>query len=325
MQVDHWHIDAAVAARVIARFRTWKTPPVVDYEHQTLWAKDNGRPAPAAGRIRDLVWKEGQGLFARVELTKRARQYIADGEYLYVSPVFAYDGKTGDVLAVEMAALTNNPAIDDMAALEMRAAAVYSGISTSHEDTTMNELLKAVCAALTLADNTTEDQAVAALNAHFKADPLQGVRQALGVADDAKPDAVVAACTAIKTKADAGKPDPSQFVAVATFESVKKELATLTAKIQGDEVTRLVEQGLEEGRLLPAQKEWAIELGQSNLAALTKYLEATAPIAALAGTQTKGQPPKKTAANPEGLTAEELAVCTATGIDPKEFAAAKAA
>jgi phage I-like protein len=114
-------------------------------------------------------------------------------------------------------------------------------------------------------------------------------------------------------------------VAVATFETVKSELATLKAKVQGDEVARLVEQGLAEGRLLPAQKEWEVELGEANLAALTKYLGATAPIAALPGSQTGGRAPEKTATNPEGLTAEELAVCTATGIDAKDFAAAKAA
>lgn len=326
MPVDHWHIDAAVAQRVIERFRARSQPPVVDYEHQTLYVEANGQPAPAAGWIRDLVWKEGQGLFALVEPTARARQYIADKEYLYVSPVFAYDGDTGDVLAIQMAAITNNPALHGMASMELRAAAKFgSRIPSTHEDHPMNELLKAVVAALSLSQDATEEQAVAALTKHFDADPLAGVRQALGVADDAKPEAVVAACTAIKTKADAGKPDPAQFVAVATFEAVKQELATLTAKIQGDEVTRLVEQGLEEGRLLPAQKDWAVDLGQTNLAALTKYLDATAPIAALSGSQTGGRPPEKTVDNPEALTAEELAVCTATGIEPKDFAAAKAA
>lgn len=326
MLVDHWHIDAAVAQRVIERFRAQRQPPVVDYEHQTLLTETNGQPAPAAGWIRDLVWKEGEGLFALVEPTTRARQYIAAKEYLYVSPVFAYDATTGDVLAIQMAAITNNPALHGMAEMELRAAAVFgSRIPSTHEDHPMNKLLLAVLTALSLPQTTTEEQAVAALTKHFEADPLADVRQALGVDKDVQPEAVVTACTALKTKADAAKPDPSKFVAVATFETVKQELAVLTAKIQGDEVAKLVEKGLEEGRLLPAQKEWATELGQTNIAALTKYLEATAPIAALSGSQTGGRAPEKTDANPEGLTADELAVCTATGIAPKDFVAAKAA
>lgn len=326
MAVDHWHIDAAVAQRVIARFRAQSTPPVVDYEHQTLYVEANGQPAPAAGWIRDLVWKEGVGLFALVEPTARARQYIAGKEYLYVSPVFAYDAETGDVLAIQMAAFTNNPALHGMASMELRAAAVFgSRISSTHEDHPMNKLLLAVLTALSLSQDTTEDQAVAALTQHFATDPLADMRQALGVDKDAKPDAVVTACKAIKTKADAARPDPEKYVAVATFETVKQELAVLKGKVQGDEVAKLVEKGLTEGRLLPAQKDWAIELGQSNLAALTSYLKATAPIAALSGSQTGGQPPEKTAANPAGLTTDELAVCKATGIEPKDFAAAKAA
>ncbi|MGE1673772.1 phage protease [Pseudomonas aeruginosa] len=35
--------------------------------------RENGQPAPAAGFFRALEWREGQGLFAQVELTARAK------------------------------------------------------------------------------------------------------------------------------------------------------------------------------------------------------------------------------------------------------------
>ncbi|MGE1673773.1 phage protease [Pseudomonas aeruginosa] len=38
------------------------------------------------------------------------KQYITDGEYRYFSPVFLFDPVTGDVLDLQMGALTNNPA-----------------------------------------------------------------------------------------------------------------------------------------------------------------------------------------------------------------------
>lgn len=48
MSVPVWHIDQAVAARVMERFNARRNPPVVDYEHQTLHKETNGQPAPAA-------------------------------------------------------------------------------------------------------------------------------------------------------------------------------------------------------------------------------------------------------------------------------------
>lgn len=354
MKVAAWRIDAGIAARAIATTLARATRPVVDYEHQTLLKEDNGQPAPAAGWIVGLTWREGRGLFATVELTARARQHILDGEYRYVSPVFAYHPRTGDVLDVRMAALTNTPAIDGMEPLALRAAASYG--LTIDEESPMNKLLTAIAAALALGATATEDQAIAALSAvKPKLDAWDGFVVSLGLAKDAKHDdvvaaltarldepaklraalgveagstldAAVAACTALKAKAGGegdGAPDPAKFVSVAAFEAVKTELATLTAKQRDGEVAELVEQGLADGRLLPAQKEWATALGKSNVAQLTAYLKSAQPIAALSCTQTRGQPPAA-GANEHGLTADELAVCTATGIDPKDFAKTKA-
>ena len=59
-----------------------------------------------------------------------------------------------------MGALTNNPAIDGMQALSERAAATFQlTIDPSNEEPLVNPLLKAVLAALGLAENTTEEQA----------------------------------------------------------------------------------------------------------------------------------------------------------------------
>ncbi|MFC5525221.1 phage protease [Rhodanobacter ginsengisoli] len=318
--VPHWHIDQAVASKVIARFAARKNPAVVDYEHQTLHKETNGQPAPAAAWIKGLVWHEGRGLFGTVELTARARQAINDGEYLFVSPVFTYDRQTGDVLDIQMAAITNTAAIDGMEPLALRAAATF-GINLD-EEPSMNKLLLAVCTALALAATTTEDQAVEALNTHFKTDPLADIRKALGADPKDKPEALVAACTALKTKAEASsaEPDPAKYVPVSVLESVKTDLAALTAKVQGADVDALVSAGLEDGRLLKAQEDWARKLGKSDIAALTAYLDSAAPIAALNNSQTHGKQPIVDEAN--GLNAEQLAVCSATGIDPKDFAAA---
>lgn len=323
MKVPAWYIDAAVASAVIQRVASRKTPPVLDYEHQTLNKEANGQPAPAAGWFRDWAWREGEGLFAQVELTTRALQYIQDGEYRYFSPVFLYDAVTGHVTDVQMGALTNNPAVDGMQALSLRAAATFG--LTLDEDLAVNPLLLAVIAALGLAQETTQDQAIAALTARqADTDALNRLRQALNL--DAKTDGatLVATCTALKAKAEAaGTPDPAKFVPVDVVTTLQQQVAVLTSQVQGDRVEQLIQAGLADGRLLKPMEVWARDLGQKDVAALSAYLDAAAPVAALTSTQTGGQPP---VADPQsGLTADEQAVCTAMGLTAEQFNAAKRA
>ena len=86
--VKSWFIDKATAQQVINRFNANKNEKVWDYEHQTLHKEKNGKPAPAAGWIKQLQWREGVGLFALVELTARAAELINNKEYRYNSPYF---------------------------------------------------------------------------------------------------------------------------------------------------------------------------------------------------------------------------------------------
>lgn len=330
MIVDAWRIDAAIAAKVIAEFNGRKTPLVVDYEHQTMHAEKNGQPAPAAARIRELVWRDGSGLWARAELTKRARQYVADGEYQFFSPVFHYHHQTGAVLRLLMGAFTNNPGIDGMAPMELRAAARFA-LHTEEEETPMkNKLLLAICAALAIAhegrdEAAVETDAITALDAlKNKADPLAALRAQLKLADNVGAEDIVAACASLQVKAQATgdlAPDPSKYVSVAVVEDLKKDIAALSATNTTRAIDDLVKPAIEDGRLLPAQEKWARELGTANLASLTAYLKDAQPIAALSGSQTGGRQPE--AKNEDGLTVAELAMCSATGVAPAEFAKSK--
>ncbi|MFI8609511.1 phage protease [Pseudomonas sp. NPDC077649] len=320
IKVPSWHINQAVASKVIERFHSTKTKRVVDYEHQTLRKEENGQPAPAAGWYQALEWREGQGLFAQVQLTARAAQYIADGEYQYFSPVFLYHPTTGDVLDVQMGALTNAPAIDGMQELSLRAAASFGCFDDSPEENPVNPLLLALIGALGLAENTTEEQAVAALSAH-----TTNLRTLLGLDDKAGGEAMLAACTGLKAKA-AASVDPAQSVPLSVVDGLKAELAALTARLgERDEkdLDGQIAAALEDGRLHKTMEGWARELGKSNRAALTAYLDKAAPIAALGGSQTRGQPPVED--EKTGLTQDELAVCSAMGLTAEQFKAAKEA
>lgn len=310
MSVPAWRIDAQIAQRVIERFRALRTPLVVDYEHQTLLTETNGQPAPAAGFFRDLQWIDGTGLVAIIELTARAAAFVAAGEYRYFSPVFSYDPRSGDLLRLEMGALTNNPALDGLQQVSLLAAARF-GFDINQE--TPMDLMQKIREALGLPADADEAAVLAAIN-QLKAPAAEAaaLRAELGVAADVDQPTAIAAVAALKSQ----RPDPAKYVPVEAANDMRTQLAALTARAQQRDVDDLVQPALADGRLLPTQEAWARELGTSNVAALTSYLDLAPPIAALRGTQTGGQPP---AGDSDALTDSELAVCRQTGISAEAY------
>lgn len=326
MDSPPWNIDAAGAAAVIQRFAaaTARQPLVLDYEHQTLNKATNGQPAPAAGWFRELRWREGEGLYAVAELTQRAQDYIANGEYLFFSPVFEYSKETGQVLALHMGALTNAPAIHGMKPLSLIAAATAAFIVPPQLEPSVNPLLKALLASLGLPETTTEANAVTALTALGPLTALQGrataACTALSLPVDASADAVTAACTSLRTAAP-GAPDPTKFAPIALVTELQTSIAALTANQLQGQIDTAVDAALKDGRLLPAMEPWARDMGKTNMAALTSFLVAAQPIAALTATQTRGLPPGGLAKGDAQLAPAELAVCNAMGLTPEQYKA----
>jgi phage I-like protein len=310
--VPHWFIDAALAAQIITEFEARANRTVVDYEHQTLLAAQNGQPAPAAGWFGKLEWRES-GLFAvDVEWTERATQMIEGGEYKYISPVFAYDKKTGKVLRLLHAALTNNPALDGMDAV---AASQYQFFNL--EKLSMNELLEQLRWLLNMPVTATVDEVVAELQKAI--DQLKSANATAAASQGFHLVALVQGLNSqiAALKAAADHPDPARFVPVAIMKSLQDEVASLKTEKIEREVDDVVEIALSEGKLLPAQEEWARKLGSENIESLKQYLAAAQPIAALTQTQTGGKPPE--GSDGETLTEEQLALCRAMNITPEDF------
>ena len=305
VEAGHWIIDSEIAARVLAKAAARATDFVVDYEHQTLNSEKNGLPAPAAGWIKgvDLEWREGQGLFATApEWTDKGAAFIKAREYRYLSPVFTYDTRTGAVLELRHVAITNDPALDGMDSLPAQAAARFQLADPA-------------------APSVEEKQGV-------KREQLIAL---LGLASDASDEDIQTALTTVKGNADKlpeiqsqlaaakANPDPAQFAPLTVVESLKQDLAALKSDQVGRDVDDLVQAGLLDGRLLPAQEKWARDLGGKDVAALKTYLADTPVIAALKRQQTDGRVPVP--ASVEELDAEALAVCRQMGVDPKDYIA----
>ena len=122
--VERWKINASIAAKIIKKANQQQDKLLIDYEHQTLVSAKNGQASLAAGWFKNLEWIEGLGLFSTgVEWTKKAKQFIKNREYRYISPVLTYDKQTGEVTGLLMAALVNYPAIDGMKDVSQSIAA----------------------------------------------------------------------------------------------------------------------------------------------------------------------------------------------------------
>lgn len=314
-----WLLTEESARKVIALAATRSTDIVIDYEHQTLLAEENGKPAPASGWVdaKSLEWRE-DGLYGRVDWNAAAAKAIGDDEYRYLSPVFPYNAKTGEVLDLLHLALTNAPAIDD--AIAALAAARMAGDSdeTDEEDAVKRDQLITNLGLAADATDADIETALAALKS--SATELAALKEGLEVDQDGN---AVEAVAALKGKAaTAAQPDLTQFVPKAVFEEAQTQLAALKAGGDTAEMDRLINEGLDDGRI--AGKATADWLREQGIAALKAHLKDSPSVAALKATQTQGKRPDDDGQQGE-LSKEELAVCKNMGIKPEDFKKSKAA
>jgi phage I-like protein len=303
----------------------------IDFDHQLQLATNPmaGGTAPAAGWIVELQARDGGSIWGKVEWTDLGAEAIARKRYRGISPVFRFDKESKRALGLASAALTNNPNLD-LVALNARQP-------SQQENDSMPAWLKKL---LGLADDATEEQAKSALNSYVAlagalatalgvdvgaAVALDGpaLNAALGKKFGAgASDVFVALCAKAGVKADATaeailaglqvEPDPAQYVPMAAHMALKDALNAVSK----GKPAELVEQALKDGRLFPAQKEWALNYAQRDLAGFQKYIGDTP---ALLGTV---KPPAAATAVNHGLTDNQLAICTRLGLDPKAYAEA---
>ncbi|MEX3555877.1 MAG: phage protease [Burkholderia gladioli] len=314
-----WQLTPAIAQQLVATASQRTTPYCFDYDHQTLLAKENGKPAPASGWFRTLEVR-ADGVWATdIEWTPAARQMIESHEYLYTSPVFGYDKKTGEVSSLFNAALTNVPAIDGMAAIA--AANLTAALSLqSPSEVRMDELLERLRYLLNLPLTATTDDIVAELD-KVKAMIASGEGTAaaslslVGYLTTLRQERDTAVAAASKQTPTTGTPDPSKFVPMDQFATMQNQVAALSRQIEDGTRAELLEAGLADGRILEPQKDY---WSKQPLAALTAYLDVAQPLAALSRTQTGGKEPGGVATG--RLTAEQAAVCKRMGLDEATFA-----
>ncbi|MGD9476137.1 phage protease [Shinella sp. G-2] len=326
--------DQASLQRIAELTRSYHgaTDIVFDYEHQTLKAPDNGKPAPASGWIKE-VEARADGLFGRVEWTAAAEASIRAREYRYLSPVFFHD-KDGNVLALQNAALTNSPN------LNMAEVSAHSVFHQTYKEEPMEKLI----AALGLAGGASENDVLVAINSLLTSSTAIAV--AAGLTRDAKSEAIIAAVqsavadrkkiaiavgkpetasaddivSAISAAHSAGTVDPTKWVPVAQVTAMQAQLNALTDQIGTDKATEAVEKAIKEGKLVPALKEWGLSMHRADPAKFDEFI-GKAPVLTAAQRSASAKDPS---AAGDVLGDAELAVMHQMGLSEDDMKKSKA-
>ncbi|GAB6100428.1 phage protease [Halanaerocella petrolearia] len=251
-----FRVTKADVVKIIENFAQEENDCVIDYEHQTL----HGTEAPAAGWIRELINKEDEGLYAKVEWTKRGKEYIENKEYKYLSPVLLSSHQDEEGWnrphVLHSAALTNKPFIDGMEPIVNKN---YNFGMKEEEEMNKEELIKV----LGLKEDATEEEVMTALkdlqsgnNQVGNGETGEGgesqeetkivnskVLDALDLEEGASQSEIVATIHALKQSTVTG-------VSVEEFNKLKQEM-------QRSKRDELVQLAMKEGKITPAQKEWA--------------------------------------------------------------------
>ena len=263
-----FEVDDRDIAGIIRQFKARRLDLVIDYEHQTL----SDVQAPAAGWIKDLYPGE-DALMARVEWTKKGREYIANKEYRYLSPVVLVKNADQHAAVFHSAALTNTPAITGMFAI------INSDALSIEEEEEPRMELSALIELLGLEEGTAEEDVLKRIKELTQQAPEEGqggqegkevpakegtqlvanktVLDLLGLPEDARTEDVTARIMAFK----------------AGDSVLQRRVAELEKQAASQKAEELVGLAMKDGKLSPAQKEWAVAYALSDPKGFAKFVE----------------------------------------------------
>lgn len=290
--------DEESVALVINDFADQINDMVIDYEHQTL----HGDEAPAAGWIKKggLIDKGKDGIWAVVEWTDRAKEYIKNKEYRYVSPVFLKRLSDNKVIKLVNVALTNQPNIDGMVPIINKG--IVEALTNTKEETKMKNAL----ALLGLPENATEEDVIQSINKLKTPQSAivanKAVLDLIGLKEGASESEVVATVMAMKQGAD-------------NYASLSQKVATLEKSLKERDAEEMVNSALKDGKITADQKDWASKYAAADPEGFKVFI-AKAPQVVPMGSFNKGG---DDAARGSGMDEEQLEVNKLLGITDETF------
>lgn len=313
---QQWLLTPERAQQIAATFNARATKLMFDYEHGMITLKGKGVPVPASGWGGGMVVKD-DGLYADpVEWTAKAAAMIAAKEILYTSPVFSFDKATGEVLGVQMCAITNDPALDGLPELQVALSKL-----TFEGNSPMDELLERLRWFLNLPTTATAEEILVELG-KLK-DMLSQEAQAAASFDLASfiTKATADQAQVVALSAQVANPDPAKYVPLSSLEAAHARIATLQGQVTTGNVETMIASAMKEGRLLgEPDVEWARSFAkQYGEDQLQVALSKRPAIPALSGMQTLGKPPEK--AGTVALSQEQRDAARLLGYSETDYAA----
>lgn len=260
---------------------------VIDYEHQTL--KDV--QAPAGGWIKELIYTP-EAIEAKVEWTPKAREYLKNREYRYLSPVVLTRKKDNKAVALHSLALTNTPAINGMFAIVNSADADINNTGGNRmdlqkirellglpadaaEEAVMNELVKKLGSG---EKKDSEGDAEPEKDGATEAVANSVILGLLGLPDNAKTEDVTSKIMTLKAGAD----------------SREKEIEDALRRLNERDADDAVMTALKTGKITAAQKDWAKAYALKDRTGFDSFVE-KAPVVVPVGKIDLQDAPKKPA------------------------------
>ncbi|MCL4503099.1 MAG: phage protease [Deltaproteobacteria bacterium] len=298
---EPFEVDAASLAAMVTAFRSRGVDLVIDYEHQSL----QGERAPAAGWIKDLEARS-DGLWARVEWTRQAREYLLSKEYRYFSPVLRLDPETRKPLALMHLGLTNVPAIKRLPPLVAKLSAAGGSGSTDTKviipEQEMRGMMDKIKELLGLNPEMMDDAVAGRM-----LEVLGNLAEALKLPPEASMAQIMSALAAMQA-------------VDASLRERTAELAALKARLAAEAAEKAVNAALQAGKITPAQKGWALEYFRQDPQGFTTYV-AKAPKTVPLGELLSLQDDERSRVS--GLAPEELGICRTLNLAPEKYLAAK--
>ena len=239
-QKGNFIVDQESFNLVYASFKERKLDIVIDYEHQTL----HGSQAPAGGWIKDLSLGK-DGIMAKVEWTSKAREYLKNKEYRYLSPVILVRKRDNKATSLQSVALTNTPAIDGMKAIvnSMKGSEnLEVNETTTPIETEENPIIQEI-----------ETNQAAESEFQYFAEEL---RSLLTLAKDSSYEDII---TSIKD-------------ILNNSEKTQDELNTMKYNLLKQDVDDAVSNAMKIGKITAAMQPMALKMAQHDLVAFKDYI-----------------------------------------------------
>jgi phage I-like protein len=311
-------VDPEALTAMVKAFGARGTDLVIDYEHQSL----KGGQAPAAGWIKDLEVRE-DGLWAQVEWTGKAGEYLKQREYRYFSPVLRLDPASRRPQELMNVALTNIPAIQGISPLVAKwggkaltagnpPAEMKPGVpeGSSSEDASeweaCQEEVKAreeFKARLGLEPEAPEGELW-----QKSVELFRDLSQSLGLPAEATASQLKGGMAALLA---GGK----------QIQALQEELTALKDRLSEETASRAVEEAMLAGKVSPAQREWALSYCRREPESFKIYVDKAPRVVPVGERLNLGEERHR---GDQGLTPEELAVCRTLNLSPEAYSQAKA-